>query len=812
MWRRTPPTQNLPPGSNKRSSSNSSNDDNDDDTSTLTAAMTSPTASTTTTTHHITTTTTTAISDDTTFLPPTATTSSDTHLHLHPHPQPPAVLRRSSRSSVLNRKPLLRKAASRSKRGKRDGAVEPPALKGPQTLDRMERGGEAAFDSDISNLLERVKKIHTTIAHPYQPASAQPPPPPPPDGALVPSNPDDPMAAGNAEQRKCSSGVEEEAEEEDSLVLEPEPEAENDVVHASVEAGDAYPVKTEEGENAQRDGDQKAQRSQPSGAGFSSMGSMYGVTGAGLYRCTVCGQETRDRSNMRKHVLRWHAGEQKHQCQECGKAFSFAESLKFHMKVHVDPNSRAFERTPQGLYRCKACGRECRNRSNVVKHVNRRHLRAGEKPYRCSQCPATFGYARSLRRHEMVHEGVRPYRCSECNKRFFDPTALRTHSRVHSDERPYACQLCGNRFRQKEGLKGHMRSHTGDKPYVCDRCGMAFAAKRSLTRHIRVHTGERPYPCDQCVAAFADWTTLHNHKLVHRQDSDDDDNSTTNTTTTTTTTLADPNTTHTPDTRGQGQRREASSENRPYQCQFCGIRYRDPLTLKRHLRVHTAKANQRPSLSATAAAAAAAAARRRRNLRKGGKDSSDGGGGGGGGGGETGGVAVGAVGSPALHLQYRPYACESCGERFKHLRGYDTHRKKRHLDHHGIGATLTLPPPPPPLLAEKTTTAATATAMAMPPSIITTTTTTVAASNDSSSRVKVERRFVATMSEAPSHLVAIGGGGGGGGSSSVPSMSASSASSASSGGLLSTRVVVEKRKPPLSFERFRQLQGKKNNF
>ena len=78
---------------------------------------------------------------------------------------------------------------------------------------------------------------------------------------------------------------------------------------------------------------------------------------------------------------------------------------------------------------------------------------AGEKPYKCSQCPAVFAYPRSLKRHELVHEGIRPYKCPQCEKCFFDPTSLRTHSRVHTDDRPYVCQICGNRFRQNEGLK-----------------------------------------------------------------------------------------------------------------------------------------------------------------------------------------------------------------------------------------------------------------------------------------------------------------------------------------------------------------------
>ncbi|XP_070209172.1 zinc finger protein 583-like isoform X2 [Littorina saxatilis] len=283
-----------------------------------------------------------------------------------------------------------------------------------------------------------------------------------------------------------------------------------------------------------------------------------------------------------------------------------------------------YERTPDGMFKCKECGKKATLQTNIRKHL-RKHT--GEKPYQCSLCPAMFAYPRSLKRHELVHKGVRPFKCPECDKSFFDQTALRTHQRVHTSDRPYICQICGDRFRQSEGLKGHMRRHTGDKPFVCERCGMAFAAKRSLVRHIRVHTGERPYSCDQCVAAFADWTTLHNHKLVHR----------------------DPSAENAGDwqvTDGDGK--IVVSETKPYQCQFCGIRYRQPLSLKRHLRIH--------ATNNTDVKKSPVKKPRKRKQQD---------------------VEEGEIEEPtALHLQYRPYACELCGERFKHLRGYQTHKTK----------------------------------------------------------------------------------------------------------------------------------------
>ena len=158
------------------------------------------------------------------------------------------------------------------------------------------------------------------------------------------------------------------------------------------------------------------------------------------------------------------------------------------------------------------------------------------------------------------------------------------------------------------------------------------------------------------MAAFADWTTLHNHKLVHRDP-----------------VAADGAGGASAGgggqgTEGQGQGTPAGSESKPYQCQFCGIRYRQPLSLKRHLRLHS---------SAPAAASGDGNGDGESLLRKASpkkkprkRRAQDGGDGGLVGDGEEGST------SSALHLQYRPYQCELCGERFKHLRGYETHKGK----------------------------------------------------------------------------------------------------------------------------------------
>ncbi|XP_038560127.1 zinc finger protein 664-like isoform X4 [Micropterus salmoides] len=146
--------------------------------------------------------------------------------------------------------------------------------------------------------------------------------------------------------------------------------------------------------------------------------------------------------------------------------------------------------TGEKALHCDICGRDCKSKSNLQRHM-RSHT--GEKPYSCTTCGKDFRYGCSLKAHMISHTDEKPYLCKTCGKRYRQLSTLSNHMRIHTGEMPYSCKTCGEKFKVNNQLEHHMRgAHTGEKPYTCTTCGKAFRQSGQLTVHMkRVHSGEK---------------------------------------------------------------------------------------------------------------------------------------------------------------------------------------------------------------------------------------------------------------------------------------------------------------------------------
>nr|XP_029730670.1 zinc finger protein OZF-like [Aedes albopictus]XP_029730671.1 zinc finger protein OZF-like [Aedes albopictus] len=193
-------------------------------------------------------------------------------------------------------------------------------------------------------------------------------------------------------------------------------------------------------------------------------------------------------------------------CPNCGKLFKSLDGIK----AHAD---QCAGNTP---FLCTECGKAYSYAASLRQHV----MRHKEKSFECDQCPVKFHTNISLKKHMLTHTKERKFSCDTCGSRFTMKHTLLKHIQLHTGVRPFSCDLCSLRFTNSGHLQRHMRTHTGEKPYKCPHCDRAFAQTGDLAKHSKTHFGANPYKCDQCDEAFRLMTDLRNHYRLHYQASD----------------------------------------------------------------------------------------------------------------------------------------------------------------------------------------------------------------------------------------------------------------------------------------------------
>ena len=159
--------------------------------------------------------------------------------------------------------------------------------------------------------------------------------------------------------------------------------------------------------------------------------------------------------------------------QNCKKAFSWAESLRLHVKTH-DPGAYKFF--------CDKCDNKYLYRSKFELH------KETHNPWRmCSTCGVTLPSKAIYDRHVQRCENKFKYSCDICKKGFTGTTKLVDHIRVHTKEKPYSCNQCDRKFVRKEKLKGHKRRHDGIKSIKCDLCTWTGYDSSDLCHHRKRH-------------------------------------------------------------------------------------------------------------------------------------------------------------------------------------------------------------------------------------------------------------------------------------------------------------------------------------
>ncbi|KAF8362337.1 hypothetical protein PRIPAC_89260 [Pristionchus pacificus] len=127
----------------------------------------------------------------------------------------------------------------------------------------------------------------------------------------------------------------------------------------------------------------------------------------------------------------------KFQCELCSKILKTKETLKTHMRCHIDDEKI-------------------------------------KKPFMCEQCGKRFTANSHLKKHRNTHLSTEDpqkitFECDKCDKKYHWKEALVRHKRSHlADDDPikrkYQCKICGKRTTDKPGLRRHMFTHNAKSP------------------------------------------------------------------------------------------------------------------------------------------------------------------------------------------------------------------------------------------------------------------------------------------------------------------------------------------------------------
>lgn len=191
------------------------------------------------------------------------------------------------------------------------------------------------------------------------------------------------------------------------------------------------------------------------------------------FKCQHCGEGFNVDSKCLIHEIRRHTGEIPYKCEQCEKGFFTNESLQVHIAVVHEKNvSSLSESLSKPIKVCAICGKVIYGTNSLKIHMK---LHLNQKDFCCEQCGVAFYRKPDLTKHLIKHHpniydvsNNPEYRCKFCNKLFHDKLYVRRHEKLHvGQDIPFSCSICEYKCFGKSRFDIHMARHENKRDYKC---------------------------------------------------------------------------------------------------------------------------------------------------------------------------------------------------------------------------------------------------------------------------------------------------------------------------------------------------------
>ncbi|XP_023275559.1 zinc finger protein 91-like isoform X1 [Seriola lalandi dorsalis] len=280
--------------------------------------------------------------------------------------------------------------------------------------------------------------------------------------------------------------------------------------------------------------------------------------------CPVCGRKFRHKGIMALHMRKHENGN--HKCELCNRSFRLFSSLLRHQVVHNDqllpPPIKSFqhqvEQLKKNTYSCPDCGKLFSRAKALQFHMKSHGYETGHSPssprstvtledLQCATCLAHFNNKASLRAHQKLCM-KRDSQAVDCKT---EPVENNDTLTLHQDSMDVGKQESSEHLTLKtevinetdsRELKTEDQTGATDLKYKCKKCDRSFSVVGALNFHKRVHSEgyksvtkaklamsvmlkkpkqEEPskglFHCSECGRRFMSNSALGSHKRWHKE-------------------------------------------------------------------------------------------------------------------------------------------------------------------------------------------------------------------------------------------------------------------------------------------------------